>query len=147
METFEHYVAQVTATIAQLTVTEAVAISPANALFIDIREPAEWQEGIIPGATCCPRGLLESRIIQLIRVHRGATGNITQSADAPTQEACSVTPYPVKCPIIILYCRSGARSALAAQSLQQMKIPQVFSLAGGYKKWCETGLPVARYAP
>ncbi len=147
METFEHYVAQVTATIAQLTVTEAAAVSPANVLFIDTREPAEWQDGIIAGAICCPRGLLESRIIQLISVHCGGTSNITQPADTPAQEASSATAYPVKRPIIILYCRSGARSALAAQSLQQMKIPLVYSLAGGYKKWCETGLPVAQYTP
>ena len=35
-------------------------------LFVDVREPDEWEEGHIPGAIHLPRGRLESRIEGLI---------------------------------------------------------------------------------
>ena len=43
---------------------------------------------------------------------------------------------------IVLYCGGGYRSALAAQTLQQMGYQQVLSLAGGYREWKEQGLAV-----
>src|SRR5438309_10685094 len=35
-------------------------------LFVDVREPDEWDEGHIPGAVHVPRGRLESRIEGLV---------------------------------------------------------------------------------
>jgi rhodanese-related sulfurtransferase len=43
---------------------------------------------------------------------------------------------------VYLICRSGARSALAALSLQQMGFTQVYSVAGGFQAWAAAGLPV-----
>jgi rhodanese-related sulfurtransferase len=38
---------------------------------------------------------------------------------------------------IVLYCRGGNRSALAADSLRQMGYTNVLSMKGGYRKWKE----------
>src|SRR5919204_4568306 len=63
-------------------------------VLVDVREGTEWDAGHIPGAKHVPRGYLESRI-------EGAIG-----ADRDQR--------------VILYCASGQRSALAADTLKEM---------------------------
>jgi rhodanese-related sulfurtransferase len=41
----------------------------------------------------------------------------------------------------VLYCQSGSRSALAADTLQKMGYTDVFSLAGGYGSYQTEGMP------
>jgi len=36
---------------------------------------------------------------------------------------------------VIVYCKTGGRAALAAQTLQLMGYQQVYSIAGGYDAW------------
>ena len=45
---------------------------------------------------------------------------------------------------LVLYCGGGFRSALAADALQRMGYRAVVSMDGGWRRWCELGLPVAR---
>jgi rhodanese-related sulfurtransferase len=40
---------------------------------------------------------------------------------------------------VIFYCASGGRSALAADTAQQMGLERVSHLGGGFKGWCEAG--------
>ena len=49
---------------------------------------------------------------------------------------------PDKSTEVILYCGGGFRSALAADVLQHMGYTNVFSMAGGWKAWKESGAPV-----
>jgi rhodanese-related sulfurtransferase len=97
------------------TSIEALRAGDATGLLIDTREPAEWAAGHIAGAQAVPRGILEGKIEQL-----------AQDPDQP----------------IVLYCASGGRSALAADSLQRMGYRNVLSLAGGFNAWQEAGYPV-----
>jgi adenylyltransferase/sulfurtransferase len=83
-------------------------------VFVDVRERNEWDEGHIPGAIHVPRGNLESRI----------------EAAVPDRE----TP-------LILYCASGARSAFAAKTLEEMGYENASSLAGGFTDWKRNGFP------
>ena len=43
---------------------------------------------------------------------------------------------------IVLYCRDGFRSLLAADNLQRMGYTNVRSMAGGFREWKAKGLPV-----
>ena len=43
---------------------------------------------------------------------------------------------------IVLYCRGGHRSALAADSLRQMGYTNVHSMIGGFRRWSEEGRPI-----
>lgn len=86
-------------------------------LLVDVREDNEWEAGHLPGAVHISRGLLEKGIEQ----------------KAPDEK----TP-------IVLYCHSGARSALAAQSLQKMGYTNVSSMAGGIAAWQEKGFAVGK---
>src|SRR5260370_2321813 len=76
-----------------------------GAVWIDVREADEWQEGHLPGAVHIPRGFLESRV----------------EAVAPDKS----TP-------VVVYCASAARSAFAAKSLAGLGYENVHSLARGF---------------
>ncbi len=86
-----------------------------DALFVDVREHDEWEEGHIAGAVHVPRGNLESRI-------EGVAGDRSAS--------------------LVLYCASGARSAFAAKTLAELGYDNVVSLAGGFADWKRNGYEV-----
>lgn len=84
--------------------------------LVDVREGEEYAQGRLPGARSLPRGFLELRIEQL---------------------AAREQP-------LVLYCAGGTRSLLAARTLQQMGYQDVVSLAGGYTRWTDAGLPTEK---
>ena len=100
------------ASITEISVADAKGLTDGETVFIDVREPPEWQDGTVPGALTIPRGVLEWK-----------------SADEKQLENKS-TP-------IVVYCKSGGRSALAAQSLQVLGYDNVKSMAGGYEAWAK----------
>jgi len=83
--------------------------------FLDVREDHEFAKDHAKGARHLGRGILERDIEGLI---------------------------PDKQATIILYCGGGYRSALAAESLQQMGYRNVISMAGGIKAWRDAGFPM-----
>jgi molybdopterin/thiamine biosynthesis adenylyltransferase/rhodanese-related sulfurtransferase len=83
-----------------------------GAVWIDVREADEWQEGHIPGAIHIPRGNLESRV---------------------------ETAVPDKDAQIVLYCASAARSAFAAETLAELGYSSAHSLVGGFTDWKRNG--------
>jgi len=89
--------------------------SPDPPVFVDVREPDEWEEGHIPGAIYVPRGRLESRIEGLV---------------------------PDKARPLVVYCASGARSAFATKVLSEMGYTDVVNLAGGIVDWKRNGFEV-----
>ncbi|MCZ6756489.1 MAG: rhodanese-like domain-containing protein, partial [Gemmatimonadetes bacterium] len=80
---------------------------------VDVRGASEWQEGHLPGVPNIPVGYLVDRREELPR-------------DRP----------------LVLQCRSGARSAIAASVLQAAGMTNVVNLVGGYAEWVVRGLPV-----
>ena len=116
------FVAKAKATIKECTVSQVKDCLDSDTILIDIREPAEYARGHIPGSIHVPRGLLEFQIMKTLE-HLGIT---TDAADAD----------------IVLYCGTGGRSALAAKSLDDMGFQAVRSMDGGIVAWNEAGLPV-----
>jgi rhodanese-related sulfurtransferase len=82
--------------------------------LIDVREDNEWQEAHAAGAEHLGKGIIERDIEATV---------------------------PDKATELILYCGGGFRSALAADVLQNMGYTNVFSMAGGWKAWKESGAP------
>ena len=117
-------VALAKATIKECTVTDLADGIAAGTLLIDIREPQEFQRGRLPGATLIPRGLLEFEIHPLVARFAGDQGSPPE--DVP----------------ILLYCGTGGRSALAAETLNRMGYTDVTSLDGGVVAWAQAGLPL-----
>jgi rhodanese-related sulfurtransferase len=117
MSRYQDLVQQAKAQIRETTVDALHRDGAALGVLIDVREPAEWAAGHVPGARLLPRGILEGKIEEL--------------APDPDQP-------------IVLYCGSGGRSALAAQSLQRMGYSNVLSLAGGFGAWRDAGKPIEK---
>lgn len=117
-------VARAKATIKECTVSEAKRVLTPETLLIDIREEAEFRRGHLPGAVFSPRGLLE------FEIH----GLVARTATNP-----EVTPEERD---IVLYCGTGGRSALAAETLNRMGYRNVKSMDGGIVAWAAARLPI-----
>jgi rhodanese-related sulfurtransferase len=89
------------------------ALDAKGAVFVDVREPNEYNLGRVPGALPLPRGTIETR----------GEGMLPRDTE------------------LIVYCGGGSRSALAADTLQQMGY-RVRSMRGGYRAWVEGDGPI-----
>ncbi len=100
--------------IREVTVNETRARmqSDERVRLIDVREDNEWQAGHAAGSEHLGKGIIERDIEEKV---------------------------PDKGTELILYCGGGFRSALAADVLQKMGYSNVYSLAGGWKAWQESG--------
>jgi rhodanese-related sulfurtransferase len=117
-------VAVAKATITECSVQDVENCMNDRPILIDIREPDEYRKGHIPGAVHLPRGMLEFEIHGLVNACR--THPDMTDAEQP----------------IILYCGTGGRSALAAQSLESLGYTNVRSMAGGLVAWAAARLPL-----
>jgi len=98
-----------------------------DVVLVDIREDDELRrDGAIPGAVRAPRGVLEFWADPTSPYHR-------EEFDPDRRT--------------ILYCASGGRSALAADTLRGMGYGNVAHLDGGIIAWKETGNPVEEVWP
>ena len=86
-----------------------------RAKLVDVREDNEWESAHAAGAVHLGRGIIERDI---------------------------VSTFPAKDTELILYCGGGYRSALAADNLQKMGYTNVWSMAGGWHAWEESGAPI-----
>lgn len=101
--------------IENLTVDQVAAeLVAGTAVLVDIREPNEYAQGGIPGAISAPRGMLEFWADPTSPYHRAEFH--------PNRR-------------IILHCACGGRSALAADTLQEMGYLDVAHLDGGLQAW------------
>ncbi len=92
-------------------------------LLLDVREPAEFDSLRIPGSLNVPRGVLE------------------QSCEWDYDETVPLLAASRDTEIVVI-CRSGYRSALAADAMQQMGFANVVSLRLGVRGWNDAELPL-----
>ena len=117
-------VAKAKATIKECSVADVHDCLGADTLFIDIREPMEFQRGHIPGAVHLPRGMLEFELHNVVAQNR-------RNMNVPPED------QP-----IVLYCGTGGRSALAALTAEALGYKNVKSMNGGSVAWTEARHPV-----
>ncbi len=123
-KTVRQMVQEAEADIESLPVLEAMALLDDDGhVFVDLRDVRELQaEGMIPDAFHAPRGMIEFWIDPESPYHKDifATGKT-----------------------FVFYCRSGWRSALATQAVQDMGLEPVCHIHGGFAAWKEAQGPVA----
>lgn len=125
MKTVQELVAEAKANIREINHEQLLALQAGGAPLVDVREPAEFAAGHIPGAVNIPRGVLEFEV------------------DGHPAVNCTKDPALAhRRGPVVLACRSGARSALAADALRKLGFEQPLSLAGGFVGWAEAGRPV-----
>ncbi|HEU0151771.1 MAG TPA: rhodanese-like domain-containing protein [Arenimonas sp.] len=121
-QTIQQLLAQAKAQIREINGDELRALQARGTPVIDVREPAEFAAGHLPGAVNIPRGVLEFEVDGHPAVN-GSRDPALGHRDQP----------------VVLYCRSGGRSALSAEALQRLGFSEPLSLAGGYLAWTEGG--------
>jgi rhodanese-related sulfurtransferase len=97
----------------EVSVAEAAKLRDSGAFMLDVREQSEWDQFHIPGATLIPLGSLPN---DLNKLPKGKT--------------------------IVVYCRTGHRSAQGRDILLKAGFTNVTSMAGGVTDWQSKGLPV-----
>jgi rhodanese-related sulfurtransferase len=97
---------------------DAVRARPADAAVVDVREPAEYAGGHIPGAVNLPQAELAMRLDEV----------------------------PRNSPVFVV-CQGGFRSLRAAQFLRQCGISTVASVKGGTEAWRSAGGELIRESP
>lgn len=115
---FERLCADARSRIREVSVRDAAREAQlAGVLLVDVREESEWARGHAAGAVHLGKGIIERDVEERV---------------------------PDKATRLLLYCGGGYRSALAADNLQRMGYTDVASVAGGWRAWCDAGLPVTR---
>lgn len=119
---YQELIANAMATIDTVPLDQAkLLLDDPSTVFVDIRDVRELErEGMIPGALHAPRGMLEFWV----------------DPDSPYFK-----PIFGEGKRLILYCASAWRSALAAETLQKMGVPNTSHLSGGYSAWKSAQLP------
>lgn len=100
-----------------IDVQEAQTMSKQGALLLDVRELGEYDEVHAPNVTLIPLGQLQSRLNEIARYKNQ--------------------------PIAVM-CRSGRRSAKAAEILEEAGFSRVSNVSGGIMAWENAGLAVVR---
>lgn len=118
----QQLVDEANALVTSLSVEEAAELQKDDSvLFVDLRDVRELQQhGTIRGAFHAPRGMLEFWV----------------DPDSPYYK-----PVFGEHRRFVLFCQSSWRSALAARALEEMGVPGVAHITGGYKAWQAAGEP------
>ncbi len=93
----------------------AEALEQGNVQLVDVREPHEWANARIEGATLMPL-----------------------SRFSPDD----VTPEPGK--TLVFMCAGGVRSQNAAEAVSHFRKLDAVNLTGGIAAWAQAGLPITR---
>ncbi len=104
-------------TISEIDVDELHVRHAAGAPVIDVRQPDEYEDAHVPGATLIPLAEVPDHV-----------------GDLPTDQP------------VLLICKSGARSMRAAEFLDAQGFDAV-NVAGGTLAWIDAGFPVDRGGP
>jgi sulfur-carrier protein adenylyltransferase/sulfurtransferase len=113
MKTYAEMMADAKARVREVTPQQVLDLQRAgeSVVLVDVREIQEVNAAKIPGSVHVPRSHLESRIEQ--QVPRDAN--------------------------VVVYCSSGSRSTLSADTLQAMGYDKVASMSGGIRAWADAG--------
>jgi rhodanese-related sulfurtransferase len=114
----QQLVAEAKAQIKEIDVAAAAQHISAGSVVIDVREPSEFDAAHLPTAVSIPRGLLEFKTDNPVLLDKAAE--------------------------ILLYCKTGGRSALAALNLQRLGYSNVRSMSGGFDAWVSQGQAIAK---
>lgn len=128
MKTSQQLINEAKASITEVSIAQLAQTlkHDSDTVLIDVREPAEYAQQHIAGAVNYPRGVLE------MNLHNHPS--VAATGCEPELALRQLSEQP-----LYLICRSGGRSALAAESLQRMGFARVYSVAGGMQAWLDAG--------
>ena len=112
MKSYQELLAEAKGRISEIGAKDALPLTgKPDVVFLDVRDPQEFNLGKIPGAVTISRGNLEKNVEGLV----------------PREKS------------VIVYCANGNRSAFAADVLNVMGYSRVRSLREGFSGWVAEG--------
>ena len=102
----------------QTSLSKAGSMSKKGFVLIDVRSPEEHQSGMIPGTD------LNIDFREIKARHREIGVQLDEH--------------------IVVYCQSGRRSNIAAETLADLGYRNVYNVSGSMNAWLEAGFPVER---
>lgn len=102
-----------TLVVREISIDRAYQLYQDKVAFLDVRTPEEWNDAHVPGSTLLPLEDLEAR-----------AGELPRDLE------------------LVVYCRSGNRSAEAATILMEAGFSDVYSMDGGLNDWIAAGYEV-----
>jgi phage shock protein E len=102
-------------TITPMALNERLAKHDASVIVVDVRTPEEFARAHVPGAINIPYDTLAARKDEL--------------TDAKNKD-------------VVLYCRTGRRSKIAANTLEASGFDRLLQLEGNIQGWADAKLPV-----
>ena len=125
--TIERVLAAARARLERVSPEAAAQLMAEGGLLVDTRPEAQRRrDGEVPGALVIDRNVLEWRL-----------------DPASDDRIPEVTGYDQA---IVVMCSEGYSSSLAAAVLQDVGLARATDLAGGFRAWAASGLPVTRGA-
>ncbi len=118
------YVASVRKTVKTVNMAGYLAAvkNPNGALLLDVREPAEFAAGHVPGAVNIPRGLLEFQIYKVMGY--------------PNKVDTAKTIY--------VQCQTGGRATLATADLKKIGFTNPIAVVMNWPDWVKAGNPAEK---
>jgi molybdopterin/thiamine biosynthesis adenylyltransferase/rhodanese-related sulfurtransferase len=114
MASYGELLQQARGSVPTIGLEDARGLVGGEAVFLDVREPAEWALGHVPDALLVPRAQVAERIEQEV---------------------------PDKARRVVVYCARGNRSAIASQTLLARGYTNVENLIDGFVEWERRGFP------
>ena len=114
MKAMDRRLAELRSVIPEVTPAQALTLQAQGAALIDVREAEEISQGSPLGAQRLGRGYLELRIEDAV-----------PDLDRP----------------LVLMCNGGVRSLFAAEDVKRLGYKHLYSMAGGFSRWKNEGLP------
>lgn len=113
MKTYQELLNETKSRVKEIGVKDAQALrhTTGDVVFLDVRDPNEYNLGKIPGAITISRGNLEKNV----------------EAQVPREKT------------VVVYCANGNRSAFAADTMRVMGYDDVRSLREGFSGWVGAG--------
>ena len=96
--------------------------------YLDVRTPEEFNDGHVPNAVLVP--LMFS-----------GPGGMTPNNDFLSQVQQEI---PNMDATVLVGCKSGARSNMAAEKLAAVGYSDLINVEGGYMAWVNSGLPTTK---
>ena len=96
---------------------ERIAWADSSLVVLDVRTPAEFAEGHVPGAINIP--------------HTDLAARVTEIAAAREKD-------------IVVYCKSGVRTEEALGVLGKAGFKRLYHLKGDYTRWTEESRPAVK---
>ncbi|MFO0688419.1 MAG: rhodanese-like domain-containing protein [Myxococcota bacterium] len=105
------------AAVAEIAQQTLLSQPAGESLILDVRTPEEYAEGHVPNAINIPHDQLEAHLAELEGRKNGP---------------------------VVVYCKSGRRAGLAAETLAKAGFTQLLHLTGDMQAWTAAGLPTEK---